>query len=109
MKIMKNATEPATFRNAESVLQALVSRLKPYGSWLVMNTTLAMSALLVYAAQSVTATKAIRDTMLAATMMDLNKTPYPKDRANRLYNAVVAARPRTVTYTGHSPQKNILL
>ena len=92
MTVMGNATEPATFRSAETVVQALIFRPKLYG-WLAMNAT--RSALLEYIAHSMTATNSIRDTM------DLTKILHSKDSADELCNAVVAVRPHTAVYTGH--------
>ncbi|MCJ1255715.1 hypothetical protein MMC24_003532 [Lignoscripta atroalba] len=91
MKLLGNVTEPSTFRSAESVVQAQISRPKLFG-WLAMNATLAVSALLVYIAVTITATKPICDTALAAMTMDLTEIMHSDSRADGLCNAVTLSK-----------------
>ncbi|KAL9609926.1 MAG: hypothetical protein Q9167_005344 [Letrouitia subvulpina] len=86
-KHLGNASEPATFREAESVVRARVNRDR-MGVWLAMSGMLTVSAALVAVAQKFSATKTVRDTTFAALAMDLTKVTH-SSRASGLCNAVV--------------------
>lgn len=84
---LSNANEPATTRIAESVVLANVN-LTRICIWLVMSTTLTLSAMMVAIAQKVEKTKTVRDSTLVALAMDLSEVMHNNDHESKLSDAV---------------------
>ena len=82
--------EDLTATMAESVVRAQVDRGKLY-IWLVMNASLAVSALAVFLALRLCRVKTLRDTTLAAVTLDLRDVVHG-ERGSGLCNAVALRR-----------------
>lgn len=90
MERLGNQTEPTTVREAESVVRATVNRTRIY-VWLGMSIMLTISASLVAVATNFSATKTVRDTTLAALVMDLTEVTHSRC-ASGLCNAVALSK-----------------
>lgn len=84
-KRLANASEEVTFRPSEQVVFASIEKTNLY-IWLALHATLTLSALLVLLANSLSDTKTMRDSTLAALTMDLTEIMCTS-RARGLCNA----------------------
>jgi hypothetical protein len=91
MKILGNETELVAFYPSQQVVSASIDRWKIY-IWLAMNMMLTISAILVFVAQSLSKTKTIRDTAIAAITMNMSDVVH-SSRASGLCNMVALGKP----------------
>lgn len=99
MKKLGNETESTTFRSAESVVAASINRSKLY-IWLGMNGGLTLSSLLVLLAQCKSRKKTIRNTDLAALMMDFGEIGHSKQAAGLCNAATLNKQDRKLPKMG---------
>ncbi|KAE8454304.1 hypothetical protein EG329_005229 [Mollisiaceae sp. DMI_Dod_QoI] len=86
MRTLGNGIENVVFNPSQQVVSASIDKSKLY-IWLAMNAMLTVSAILVYIAQSVSKTKTIRDSAIAALTIDMTDIAHI-GRASGLCNAV---------------------